>query len=80
MCVCVSCVLNLFSNKKIFCHCADFFKVLEEGMSKPSLEVLLLQFFGHETSARKLCHEYFADNILSSERSPWQHGNHHPSS
>lgn len=47
-------------------------------MSKPPLGVLL-QFFGHETSAAILCHEYFTDNIFSSELSLWQQCNHLPS-
>lgn len=38
-------------------------------MSKCPLGVLLLQFFGRETSAAILCQEYFTDNILSSESS-----------
>lgn len=76
----MECELNEFSNDKSFVIAliSMILNVLGR-MSKPPLGVLLVQFFGHKTSAAILCHEYFTDNILSSEASLWQQCNHHPS-
>lgn len=74
-------VPNAFSNDKSFVIIliSIFLNALGRMSKKTPLGVLLLQFFGRETSAAILCHEYFTDNILSSEASLWQQCNHHPS-
>lgn len=52
-----------------------FFVIVQTTMifNKKNVQIfiwgLLHLFFGHETSAGILCHEYFTDNILSSESS-----------